>query len=282
MTRRLAVLAILLFPYFLAAQPADAPLPDTQQLKQRALISLKESEKQLEKYSCVVRSETDELTGNGSVKRHRTKELERFYVNGVEIDHTLQTDGRPLSSSEAKHEQQRVDADVRKFSDPRQLHKAQVEDEKETDLFLRALRFTDGRREIRSGRSTVVYALRGDPEFHARHIEERFAQALSGRIWIDEQSGNPVEVQVETKRDVKIAGGLLATVHKGFQLHLIQQMQPDGVWLTSFVAGSGDVRAALFLHPRFRFKEQLDKCHLFSVETEQTVEKPDAAPVPKP
>lgn len=269
---RVRVIFICLAPAIVLAASNDAPLPDPQQLKLRAEASLKESEKDLEKYSCQVRSEEDELNSNGTVKRHHWKEEEQFYLNGVEIDHTLAKDGRLLEGAEAKKEQARVDREVKKYSDPKQAQKSQAEDDKEVDIFLRSLRFTNGRREYRDGRSTVVYDLSGDPSFHPKKIEERFAQALTGRIWLDEQSGTPAEVRVETRRDVKLGAGFVATIHKGFQLHLVQQRQPDGVWLTKSVEGTGDVRAALFLHPRFHFKEELDKCHLFSVDTKQTIQ----------
>jgi hypothetical protein len=91
---------------------------------------------------------------------------------------------------------------------------------------------------------------------------------------MDEESGTPLEMRVETTRDIKIGGGLFANVHKGFQARLLQQRQPDGVWLTKMVEGSGDARAALFLHPRFRFREDLDQCHLFSVNSQQKVQAP--------
>lgn len=257
--------------------PTDAPLPDPQQLKQRAQASMKESEKDLERYSCIVRAQEDELNPDRSVKRHRSREEERFYLNGVEIDHTLARDGHPLAGADARKERERVDWEVKKFSDPKQVQKVHAQDEKEAYMFLRAMRFYNGTRDSREGRRTVRYDLAGDPNFHPKKIEERFAQALTGRIWIDEDSGTPVELRVETERDVKVGGGLLATVHKGFQLHLLQQREPDGVWITKLVEGSGDMRAALFLHPRFRFKEELDKCHLFSVDTKQTLEKPPRA-----
>ncbi|MBV9564335.1 MAG: hypothetical protein JOY90_28425, partial [Bradyrhizobium sp.] len=67
---------------------------------------------------------------------------------------------------------------------------------------------------------------------------------------------------------------LLANLHKGFWLHLAQQRQPDGVWLTQEIQGSGDARAALFVHARFRFEEELEKCHLFSVTTQQSTVNP--------
>jgi hypothetical protein len=267
---------LLLTP--LAGFAPDAPLPDPRQLKERALVSLHQSEKNLENYSCLVRAVNEELNGDGSVKRKRTKVVERFFVNGVQINHVIERDGQPLSTGESKKEQERVDQQVRKFSDRRNVEENQARSEEHIDRFLRALRFLNGYREQRQSRSVVVYDLSGDPDFHPRKVEERFAQALTGRIWMDEQSGTPLEVQVETSRDVKIGMGLLANVHKGFRLHLLQQRQPDGVWLTKMVEGSGDAKAALFLHPRFRFHEDLDQCHLFTVNSQEHVRAPHETP----
>ncbi len=260
---------------------ADAPLPNPQQLKQRLLANLKKSEQELEKYSCTVHSETDELNADGGVRKRKTAEQERFFVNGVEIDHLLARDGKPLSASEAKKEQDRVNYEVKKYSRPKEVEKRQAEDEKQIDMFLRALKFTNERRESRDGRPAIVFDLEGDPSFHARTIEERFAVAMKGRVWVDEETGNVDEVEAHTYRDIKIGGGLLATVHKGFRVLLIQQRQPDGVWLAKVVEGAGDARAALFMHPRFRFHQDIGNCHLFSVETRQSIKGPEPAPPPK-
>jgi hypothetical protein len=269
-------IVLLCVDVFLIAQTAksDTPLPDPRELKQRAIVNMRKSEKDLENYSCMVRVQEFDLNADGSVKRRRQRVEERFYVNGMEINHAQSRDGQPLSGGDAKKEQARVDKEVKKYSDRANVEKEQEHDEKQADTFLRALSFYNGRREQRENRSVVIYDLAGDPNFHPHRVEERFAQALTGRIWMDEESGTPQELQVETVRDVKIGGGLLANVHKGFRAHLIQQRQPDGVWLTKMVEGSGDMKAALFLHPRFRFREDLEKCHLFSVDTQQKIEAP--------
>jgi hypothetical protein len=270
------LVALLPASLLLVAQTANyqAPLPDPRELKQRAVMNMRKSEKNLENYSCIVRVQEFDLSADGSVKRRRQRVEERFYVNGMEINHVQSRDGIPLDGREAKKEQERVDKQVKKYSDRANVEKEQAEDERQMDTFLRALNFYNGRREQRENRSMIVYDLAGDPDFHPRRLEERFAQALTGRIWMDEESGTPQEVQVETVRDVKIGGGLLANVHKGFRAHLIQQRQSDGVWLTQMIEGSGDMKAALFLHPRFRFREDLEKCHLFSVNTQQKIEAP--------
>ncbi len=256
------------------ARANDKPLPDPQQLLVRARASIQKSEHDLENYSCVVHESGQELNGDGSVKKDHSKTEERFFVNGIQIDHVLERNGKALDAAEAKKEQERVNKDVKKYSDAQQAQKEHNQDEKQVDTFLRALRFTNGYRESKANRSVVVYDLSGDPNFKPRKLEERFAQALTGKIWIDEESGTPLEVRFQTDKDIKIGGGLVASLHKGFQLHLVQERQPDGVWLTKMVEGSGDARAALFLHPRFRFREQLEKCHLFSVNTQQKVQSP--------
>lgn len=266
---------IVLAGLFLWRTMPAAPVPDGNQIKQRVLKSLRQSEDALENYSCIVRQENDELGSNGAVNRHHSAVKEQFFVNGMEIEHTLERNGQPLRASEAKNEQARVDKAVKKYSDLKEAHKVQARDEREADLFLRALQFTGGRREERAGRGTLLYDLSGDPNFHPKKLEERFAQALSGKIEIDEESGTPLDLRFETTRDVKIGAGLLANLHKGFWLHVSQQREPDGAWITKSVDGSGDARAALFLRARFRFKEELEKCHLFSVNTDQRIGVPE-------
>ncbi len=272
MRRALSIVCIL--SGGLVANPGDAPLPDPQALRQRAIVSSQKLKKDRENYSCTVREETYELNTDGSVKKKKTVLEERFFVNGWPVDHVLARDGKTLSGEDAKKEQERTDKEVKKFSDTKKADKEEEQNERQIDVFLRALRFSNGHREERDSRSAVVYDLAGDPSFHPQKLEERFAQALTGRIWMDEESGVPWELKVETERDVKIAGGVAANLHKGFQLHLVQQRQPDGVWLTKVAEGSGDVRAVLFLRQRFRFREELEQCHLFSVNTQQKVQAP--------
>ena len=250
------------------------PLPNPNELLRRARTSLVQSEKDLEKYSCTVLEKTQELNDDRSVKKERSTLKERFYINGIQLEHVLEKNGVPLSGRSERKEQEHVNKDVIRFSDQTQATGEIDRTGKEASIFLRAVRFSNGHREVREKRSVVVYDLSGDPDFHPHGLEERFAQALTGRIWIDEESGQPIELRFQTEKDVKIAGGLFANLHKGFQLHVLRQRQPDNAWLTKAVDGSGDARAALFFHPKFRFSEDTDKCHLFSVDTQQKVSAP--------
>jgi hypothetical protein len=250
------------------------PLPNAAQLKQRVLANEKQSAAQKERYLCKVKEETAELNSDGSIKRQESRDYERFFVNGREIDRLLAKGGKPLSDADEKKEQQRTEKEVKKYSDPQEARKAEDRQQHQLELFLNALRYTNGHRELRSGRDTVVYDMAGDPNFHATSIEQRFAKALLGRIWIDEETGELAEMRLRTEQDVKIAGGLLASLHKGFELHLQQTRQPDGIWLATLVQGSGDARAGLLFHPRFRFKQNTGGCRLYSVDATSNTASP--------
>jgi hypothetical protein len=100
-------------------------------------------------------------------------------------------------------------------------------------------------------------------------VNERLAQVMQGKILIDEETGEPVDINLRSTQDLKIAGGVVVTLHKGFWMHLHDHAEPDGVWLTDLVEGSGDARAVLFLHPYFRFKETTGGCHLYTATANQ-------------
>ena len=266
----LAICSVVFF--WVSVCAGDAPVPDPQLLKQRAIASAEKQEKDRENYSCTVHQEDYEFSSDGSVKKKHMFVRERFFVNGWGVGHLLERDGKPLTGEEAKKEQERVDKLVKKYSSTKRAEKEERDMQRQLDVFLKAQRFSNGHREQRDGRSIVVYDLAGDPNFHPQKLEERAMQALSGRIWIDEELGVLQELKLQTDHDLKIGLGL-ANLHKGFQLHVVQQRQPDGVWLQKLAEGNGDARA-LFTKHVFRFHEETDRCHVFSVDSQQKIQAP--------
>jgi hypothetical protein len=74
------VVALSVCPLMLGVFAAYAfdgkPLPDPGQLKQRAIANMKKSEEALERYSCFVRAQYEELNDDGGVKKRETRRLE--------------------------------------------------------------------------------------------------------------------------------------------------------------------------------------------------------------
>jgi hypothetical protein len=115
----------------------------------------------------------------------------------------------------------------------------------------------------------LFYDIVPNPKFRAKGMNQRFAQVMQGKISVAAAPVEQVDINIKSTQDLKIAGGVVASLHKGFWLHVHDHAEPDGVWLTDLAEGSGDARAALFFHPYFRFKETTGGCHLYSATAQQ-------------
>lgn len=245
----------------LAAQ--DKPLPNVEALRQRALQQNAATEQQRERYLCRVRTDTTQVDGKGGTKKLDEDEREIFFVKNRQITQTVTHNGKPLSPGDAKKEIDHVKKQIEDAEKGRQsqygISQAQI---------LRLIKLTNERRVIVRGRSTIVFDAAGDPNAKANGMMERAVEAMQGTVSVDEESGHVQDTNVQGVRDVKLGGGLLANIHKGFLLHVVTEPRKDGVWLVQEVWGSGDARVGLFMHPSYRFHQVTESCRLFDVNSE--------------
>ncbi|MFP5238034.1 MAG: hypothetical protein ACLGSD_19225 [Acidobacteriota bacterium] len=260
-----------LWPACLAqtASSVNAPLPDPHELLQRALANEKKLAVEQERYECRVTTQTIQTDKNGKVKKDETEVDDQFYVNGMEIDRTLSKNGKELTGDGARKEDERVMKKTVKYSDKAYADKQQAKQDQQVEDFMAAMQLENGHREIVNGRSVLFYDIVPNPHFDAKNLNQKFATAMQGKIAVDEKTGEMIDLNIKSVRDIKIGGGLLANLHKGFWLHVHQSAHPDGVWLTDLAEGSGDARAMLFIHPYFRFKSTTDGCHLYTTNAQQ-------------
>ncbi|MGD0347378.1 MAG: hypothetical protein ABSA85_11510 [Terracidiphilus sp.] len=245
------------------------PLPNANEILQRALANERKLASQRERYECRMTTTAIETDSRGNTKKNVMKVRDQFFVNGIAIEHTLQKNGKDLTPEEASKEDDRVMKETLKYSNQATAKKAEDKQNQELGDFMEAMMLANGRRERINGRSVLFYDILPNPRFQASNINQRLAQVMQGKISIDEQTGEPVDINVKSVADWKIGWGLLANVHKGLWLHIHNHPEADGVWLTDFAEGSGDVREAIFLHPYIHFKEITDNCKLYSATATQ-------------
>lgn len=255
---------MLPFLAFASARGQDSrPLPDIESLRTRALAQNQATEAQRERYLCRVRTETTQMDGKGGEKKVDADEREIFFVKQRQITQTVTHNGKPLSSGDAKKEIERVkkqieDAEAGK-PNPNGVSQAEI---------LRLIKLTNERRVSVNGRPTIVFDGVGNPSAKANGMIEKAVEAMEGTVSVDEATGHVQDTNVHGVRDVKLAGGLLANIHKGFLLHVVSAPRSDGVWLVQEVWGSGDARVGLFMHPSYRFHQITESCRLFDVKAD--------------
>jgi hypothetical protein len=266
MVRFFAVAALLpLSAITLAAQ--EKPLPNVETLRARAVQQSKDSESQRERYLCRVKTETIQLNGKGSEKKVEADEREIFFVKNRQIMQVVTHNGKPVTGGDAKKEIDRV----KKQIEDAEKGKADPNGISQTEI-IRLVKLSNERRVLVNGRPTIVFDVAGDPTAKTSGMVEKAVQAMEGTASIDEVTGRIQDTNVHGIRDVKMAGGLVANIHKGFLLHVISMPRGDGVWLVQEVWGSGDARIGLFMHPSYRFHQVTESCRLFDVNAD-SVEK---------
>ncbi len=241
----------------------ERPLPNVEALRQRALQQTAATEKQRERYLCRVRTETTQLDGKGGTKKIDGDEREIFFVKARQITQTVAHDGKPLTGGDAKKEIERVKKQIKEAEEGKPSPFAVTPTE-----ILRIVKLTNERRVVVAGRPTILFDAAGDPSAKANGMMERAVEAMQGTLAVDEETGRVQDTNVQGVRDVKLGGGLLANIHKGFLLHVVSAPRNDGVWLVQEVWGSGDARVGLFMHPSYRFHQVTEGCRLFDVNSE--------------
>ena len=270
--------SILPLLFLLVAAPAvhaqaDAgkPLPDVKELQARSLAGLDRMKEQREKYLCKVKVINRDTDSKGRVKKTSVAEREVFFVHGHEIAQTMMVDGKPLSADDQHKRDENVRKAIEKAMAPRD---AKAQKQPGIRDVLRVAKLTNERRLPVAGRPTIVFDIVPDPD-KGGSIFDKFAHAVEGTISIDEQSGMLQDVNVRGTRDVKVGGGLVANVHKGFQFHVVNQAQADGTWFNLIAEGKGDAKVGLFVREAGDFRQETEGCKIYDVSTAHEEKVPE-------
>jgi hypothetical protein len=232
----------------------DRPLPDITKLLLDIDKNQRTVEEILKQYTCHLSEEEEKTDSNGQVSSHSVKEYDIFYIGEDEVRHLLARDGKPLEGEEKKKEDERFskDFDEKKKkqaelqNDPKKQAKQDEQEQAQISDFLRAERFTNPRRELFRGQEVIVFDFGPNPDYKPRKLVESIVQKLSGVLWVDEQARDVARLEARFNDNVKIGGGLLASLSKGSNLVLEQTMVNNEVWLPSYSEVHAAARVVFF------------------------------------
>jgi hypothetical protein len=232
----------------------DRPLPDVAKL----LLDIEKNqmavENILKQYTCHLSEEEEKTDSNGQVTSRSVKEYDMFYIGEDEVRHMLAKDGKPLEGDEKKKENERFskDFDEKKKkqteleNDPKKQAKRDEEEQAQISDFLRAERFTNPRRELFRGQEVIVFDFGPNPDYKPKKLIESIVQKLSGVLWVDEQARDVARLEARFNDNVKIGGGILASLSKGSNLVFEQAMVNNEVWLPSYSEVHAAARVVFF------------------------------------
>jgi hypothetical protein len=230
------------------------PLPDAAKLLLDIDKNQRTVEEILKQYTCHLNEEEEKTDSNGQVTSRSVKEYDIFYIGEDEIRHLLAKDGKPLEGDEKKKEDERFskDFDEKKKkqaelqNDPKKQAKQDEQEQAQISDFLRAERFTNPRRELFRGQEVIVFDFGPNPDYKPKKMVESIVQKLSGVLWVDEQARDVARLEARFNDNVKIGGGILASLSKGSNLVLEQTMVNNEVWLPSYSEVHAAARVVFF------------------------------------
>jgi hypothetical protein len=216
-----------------AASPAaspdpSTPLPDIETLLTRVRARYDALESLRKTYICTITQVADEFSSNGSKKTH-TDIYQAFYVANTEVLQHIAHDGKPLSPEDAQKEQERVDKEVAKLKS-KENKPAKDEVRLSASGLLKVATFTNPRREVLSGRPTLVFDYRGDPHAPAKDLSDEIMRELAGTLWVDERDNAIVRINGTLQENFHVAGGLLVNIKKGSWFNFTQVPVNGEIW----------------------------------------------------
>jgi hypothetical protein len=273
----LAGFILLMLRFDWGQQKVDLPLPDIRQLMREVEEHQKKLDHIRENYTYTSRQTTEDIDGDGHVKKQETAEYEAFFVNGHEIERKVKRDGRPLDAKEQEKETQRVTKLVEKAErTPRdkELEGPSVS----VSRLLEIMDVRNPRRESFRGEPTIVFDFVGRKDVKTHGIAEDASKKLQGTIWINEADHQISHLEANFNDNFRLVGGIVATVQKGSNFRFDQAKVNGEIWLPTGAEGMVQARVLMLKILRQRFAERDYDYKRFKVETQQEPKDVKIAP----
>ena len=265
---------------------AGEALPDVGQL----LLELEKNQKHMaeiqDRYTYNVVETEFEVDGKGTVKKKGEKEYEVFYLGGDPYGKLVGKDGRPLSDSEARKEQEKAEKHIREYEERQrkeQRERAAGKEKKKDDdefsvlTFLRIAQFSNPRREVYRGQPVIVFDFEPRPGYKPRNRAESLVHKLGGTLWVDEQARQVARLEARLLDSFRVGGGLVASLGRGSAVVFEQELVHNEVWLPSYAELNLAARVFLVAGMKVNRTQRFSNYQRFSVESKSEI-KPPAPP----
>src|ERR1700733_16198758 len=151
----------LVTPPALAASDPGAALPDAATMLREVESHKKQLDKIRENYTFRSVQTVRQLDSSGKTKKVETEEHEVFFVNGHQVEKLVRKDGKDLTPDQARKEQDRVNKEVLKISQPG-YKSPEEKDDITVARLLQIVAFSRPRRVSLNGRDTIAFDFAGD------------------------------------------------------------------------------------------------------------------------
>lgn len=210
-------------------------------------------------YTYQQRVELKVLDTKGVVKRHRVYTDDVTILYGEPYFRRILKNDKPLSQSEARKEQEKLDRFVAKCANesPGQRQKRLARQEKDREQerafagdIMRAYDFHLDGSDIVDGRDVWMIEANPRSDFRPTLPDADILPKLKGKLWIDKKTSGWVKMDLQTL-DTISWGFFIFRIHKGSEIELEQERLNHEIWLPRRISVHANARFALFVNGAF-------------------------------
>lgn len=260
-----------------AAQGPDLiPLPEGNAYVHAVLSSARSQDDAIDDYSYDLVEMKEDLDGKGEVTAREVLAYQVYFVRTRPVRRLVARNGAPLSAKEQAEVDGKAERQAQAIATGRTVSERPGI---RLSSLVNSFDFKTVGREMREGRSTLIFDFRPDPASRDRTSSsasrtDAIARILAGQVRIDELDRRVVLLEARNTpgEDAKLAAGIKVGA---FELVMEFARVQDGVWLPKRVMTLASGRAYFFKTFRIRRTSFYLNYRKFSVATE---EKPVARP----
>ena len=235
------------------AEPKLPPTDDPREIVRRAVEMDHHNFERAQKYTCTQREVTKELDKHGNAKSTDIKTYDVNYYFGEFYSRLVQKDDKPLSDSDQKKEDEKLEKFLskrRKESDEDREKRAAKDrkDREESRAFARDVLNAYDFRMVGEERidGTDTWVIEGIPrkDFKPTQPHADMLKKIKGRMWIEKKNYNWVKIEAEAFDTISF-GLFLFRIHPGSRFVLETQHVNNELWAVKRLYINGGARIAL-------------------------------------
>ncbi len=215
---------------------------------------------------------------HGTLKKTEKETYDVMILGGRDYERLIQRDDKPLSTRDARKEEEKMDkeldrrehetpADKAKLAKERQAQR-QFLDEVPEEFSFKLLGV-----ESVSGKSAWVISAEPKPGYRPRARGAKLIQSMRGKVWIDQGEYQWVKVEAEATGKLSYGFGMLK-IYPGATVAFEQTRVNDEVWLPAHADIRLNGRAALLLPIRDEIDMQFHDYRKFEAESKIVAVQP--------
>jgi hypothetical protein len=225
----------------------------------------------LKNYTYVEHDEDKTFDRHGKIKKTERETYEVMILGGHDYERLIERDDRPLSPTEARKEEDKLDKEIERRkhesgADKARIAKERQEQRKFLDEVPEEFSFKLLGTEQVSGKPAWVISAEPKPGYQPKARGAQLIRNMRGKIWIDQGEYQWVKVEAEATGKLSYGFGMLK-LDPGATVTFEQARVNDEIWLPARASIRFNGKAALFVPIRDEIDMQFRDYRKFQAES---------------